>query len=499
MKRHFYLWHRWLGIGLCSAIALWLVSGVVMLYVGYPKLTHAESLARLPPLDCRSGCVNLERALLASGNPAPPREARLVAIAGKPHYLFGYSGQPEVAVDARSGRRVDGVDHGGALASARTFSKSGELQYVGIVVTDAWSDARSLDAERPFHVLQETAGERRRLYVSTHSGRVLLDATEQERTWGWLGAWLHWFYPLHDFPWWAEVIIYLSLVSLVTILFGLYVGVDRWRFGTPYRSGARTPYVSRIARWHHVAGLLFGFVLAASAFSGMMSMRPWQLLDSRSTLLREDYAGGKLGETRDQRPMDEILQMFRETGLEACELVWHVVGGTGYLTAYDRTGKSKVLAMGSNGTVMDMIPEETLRRAAQAMMPDRPIRAQQLDTYDFYYYPRAEQSMYGGFPRRLPVLRVMFDDPARTWLHLDPYSGAVIDQPDGRRRIARRLFNLLHSWDAPWFLEHPRTREMLLAAFSIGGLIVCCTGPVRWLQKRRARAKQAARLATRTP
>ena len=27
MKRHLYLWHRWLGIGLCLFMALWFVSG----------------------------------------------------------------------------------------------------------------------------------------------------------------------------------------------------------------------------------------------------------------------------------------------------------------------------------------------------------------------------------------------------------------------------------------------------------------------------------------
>lgn len=34
MKRHLYLWHRWLGIALCLFMALWFVSGIVMLYVG---------------------------------------------------------------------------------------------------------------------------------------------------------------------------------------------------------------------------------------------------------------------------------------------------------------------------------------------------------------------------------------------------------------------------------------------------------------------------------
>ena len=35
---------------LCAFFAMWFVSGVVMMYVGYPKLTQAERLAHLPPL-----------------------------------------------------------------------------------------------------------------------------------------------------------------------------------------------------------------------------------------------------------------------------------------------------------------------------------------------------------------------------------------------------------------------------------------------------------------
>ena len=49
-KRWLYLVHRWLGVLLCAFFAMWFVSGVVMMYVGYPKLTQAERLAHLPPL-----------------------------------------------------------------------------------------------------------------------------------------------------------------------------------------------------------------------------------------------------------------------------------------------------------------------------------------------------------------------------------------------------------------------------------------------------------------
>lgn len=49
-KRWLYLVHRWLGVLLCSVFALWFISGIVMMYVGYPKLTPAERLEHLPPL-----------------------------------------------------------------------------------------------------------------------------------------------------------------------------------------------------------------------------------------------------------------------------------------------------------------------------------------------------------------------------------------------------------------------------------------------------------------
>lgn len=51
MKRFLYLLHRWAGIALCLVMALWFLSGMVMLYVGYPKLTPAEQLQGLPALD----------------------------------------------------------------------------------------------------------------------------------------------------------------------------------------------------------------------------------------------------------------------------------------------------------------------------------------------------------------------------------------------------------------------------------------------------------------
>ena len=65
MKRWLYLTHRWTGIVLCLVMAAWFLSGMVMMYVGYPKLTDGErwqGLTPLSPVDCSVPLASAMRA-----------------------------------------------------------------------------------------------------------------------------------------------------------------------------------------------------------------------------------------------------------------------------------------------------------------------------------------------------------------------------------------------------------------------------------------------------
>src|SRR6185312_8577605 len=55
--------HRYLGIGLGILMALWCLSGIVMMYVPYPYLDEADRVAALPAIDWKQCCVteSLER------------------------------------------------------------------------------------------------------------------------------------------------------------------------------------------------------------------------------------------------------------------------------------------------------------------------------------------------------------------------------------------------------------------------------------------------------
>ena len=67
-KRLTYLVHRWTGVAGCLLMVLWFISGVVMLYVGYPKLTPWERLGALPALNPATCCVPVDVALAHSSD-----------------------------------------------------------------------------------------------------------------------------------------------------------------------------------------------------------------------------------------------------------------------------------------------------------------------------------------------------------------------------------------------------------------------------------------------
>jgi len=262
IKRALYLTHRWLGVILCLFMAMWFFSGVVMMYVGYPKLTSAERLAALPFLDAENCCVPLRDAIAATGNTdakKSPRAARLTSVSGAPRYVFTFDQNTRLAVDARTGKKVEGVSAADAVASARGFMPNTGAEYIGLVSEDAWTHSAALKPYRPLHHVQMQDAAGTTLYVASNTGEVVRDATRIERNWNWVGAWIHWLYPFRGGALdaqWHDIVVYTSIVGTVLALVGMVVGLWRWRFNGQYKTGSRSPYREGWMRWHNIVGLV---------------------------------------------------------------------------------------------------------------------------------------------------------------------------------------------------------------------------------------------------
>lgn len=491
-KRLLYLVHRWLGIVVCTFFAMWFVSGVVMMYVGYPKLTSEERLAHLPALDPARDYLTPTAALAAAGVAGPLDDLRLAASSrGRAVYLAvpsaarapgarrGAPGEGTIVIDALTGQRLAGVDASDAMASAAAFARQSlpAAAYRGTIAEDAFTHSRALDAHRPLHVVDVGDAQGTRLYVSGTTAEVVRDAPRNERLWNYAGAWIHWLYPFRgNFfdRWWSDIVNGLSIVGIAVTVTGTVVGLWRWRFAQPYRSGSRSPYPGRMMRWHHVFGLLFALITFTWIFSGLMSMNPWRVLDGGAPALRTDAMNG--GKLRVSARFASPRLLLAAGPAPVKELRWVRSAGHDLVIATSGAGAALTLAADSG---RPFAFERAALDAAIARLSAAPLeRVELLTAYDLYYYSRAPHTMTGGTDKPLPVLRAVFADGHGTWVHVDPATGLVINRVDDMRRVGRWVFAMLHSWDWLPLLDLRPLWDIVLIVLSAGGLALSATGLV---------------------
>ena len=497
-RRMTFLVHRWTGVLMCVLMALWFVSGMVMLFVGYPKLTPWERMAGLPALPASGCCIDVAAALAQSRDAGAVKGIVLSSVAGRPHYVLQEGDGSRVAVDAVDGTRL-AAGPGRAVESARAFLHGAPARYMGFVDEDRWTHSRSLAPHRPLHVVEMGDADATRLYLSSATGQVVLDAPRAERLWNFAGAWLHWLYMFRNQPLdpvWSWTVIVLSGIGVVSALAGALNGIWRWRFAGTYKSGSKSPFREDYLRWHHILGLSFGALLLAWIFSGLMSMNPLGVFDAKGP--RPDVAafeGGSAASLRLPLPTSEAVALLAAQGFRASELEWRVLAGQPFILARDGRARTRLIVSEHGAyAVRERWPEAVLLKAARRLLAQPMVSSATLAGYDAYYYQRQEQSMYGADDKRLPVLRAVFDDPGRTWVHLDPYTGQVESSLDISERVGRWLFNFLHSWDLPAMLAAVWWREAVLILLCIGGVLLSVTAVVLGVRRLR---KSAAKIATR--
>ncbi len=500
LKRLFYLTHRWMGIILCLFIAIWLFSGVVMMYVGYPKLSTAERLSHLPILDAERCCISLDAAVKTAETQHPLDQVRLTSVGGSPRYIMRFDNQQYLAIDAETNQKIKHVSTQDAIRAANMYAEGKTIDYLGLVKEDAWTHSKSLEAHRPFHQLRLYDQDNSIVYVSSTTGEVISQATRVERYWNWVGTWLHWLYPLRGGivdSYWANIVIYLSLIGTVLAITGIVVGVLRWRLSGQYKSGSKSPYRDFMQYWHHIIGLIFGVILVTWLFSGLMSMNPWKIFNNADNQLdRTSFYGSQLSPALFKTDLYRVLNKAKTQHQDIREITFNRFDGQGYYVAYNAHQQSQLIPASVEGTIVKQLPMNRLMELGAKLKPDaKLISSEVLTHYDFYYYGRAAHSMTGHIDKPLPILRIKFDDPYSTWVHLNPYTGEILNQLDQRKRVGRWLFSLLHSWDWLPLLDRRPLWDVVLVLLSIGAFIVSLTGIViAWRRlKRPAKARQKAK------
>jgi hypothetical protein len=491
IKRWLILLHRWLGVAFCLLFAMWFASGVVMIYVPYPRLTEPERVAGLLPLNAEAVRILPGQAISAAGLMEFPREARLGMLLERPVYRFlGWSGRWSV-VDAESGSLIDGVDAEVASRVASAFAaRSGspaDPSEITRIHNDQWTVPQVLDAHRPLYRVAMADAPGTVLYVSGRTGEVVRDTTRNERFWNWLGSVPHWIYPtiLRERPEpWRQTVIWISAGAAAAAITGAVLGIWRMRWRRRTNGGVNSPYRGWMA-WHHWTGVVFSVFILAWIVSGLLSMNPGRMFSTsaptRDALVA--FAGIRGLEALASAPLDglntegarsrgERCDAYAEPSAPTAEIDLAFVSGTMWLIVRSVVGSTRAIPAGQPCAAQPAIPAATLVEAAASLVPGyRIVDGSMLESYDTYHYSRR------GL-RVLPVMRVRFDDPAETWYHIDAATGRVVERMDRSRRAYRWLFNALHSLDFPALYASRPAWDVVIVSASVGGFAASITSVV---------------------
>jgi len=461
-----FLAHRWLGVALALVMALWTLSGIVMMYVSYPETSRAERISGLDPLDLSTCCDG------ATAPDGPVDSVSVEMVAGVP--VLRWTGPDGPKLTSLAGGSVPVVDQEVARQIAATHYRNTLGTDAPLQVQPVEGDQWTVSVARQAPLWKASFDDDRGtvLYVSGRTAQVVQDTHASERFWSWLGAVPHWLYfrPLRENgALWSQVVIWSSLLGTFLTATGLYVGIVTFR-----RRGKHSPFRG-MALWHHWSGLIFGIVTLTWVFSGLASMNPWGWLESGSPSEERQGMAGRALEATDVEALYRALAANPRADVVSAELT--IQGGQPYAILVRADGVRE------RASLPDLAPAPLAEGdlAALGRMAKPGVSASQglIREGDSYHY-----SHHTSSPIVLPAWRVIYGDEARTRIYLDPRTGEMVNYVDAGRREFRWWHLALHRLDFSALRQRPLWDAVMLVLLA-GVAVVCLLGA--WMGVRRVR------------
>ncbi|MFC4254489.1 peptidase [Altererythrobacter xixiisoli] len=469
-RRTSFLVHRWLGVALALLMALWTLSGIVMMYVSFPETTREERLAGLAPLDLTACC---DKAYLPGG--VPITAAQVEMVAGEPMLRWQGPAGPGIASLANVALPDIGPEQAATVARdhvQRAFGLDAQ-PVVEQITRDQWTVYGRFRQYGPLYKASFADDRGTQLYIASGTGEVVQDTSAHERFWNWLGAVPHWLYFTalrENQPLWSNLVTYASLLGLFLTVTGIYVGIRQYGRGkrlSPYRG---------MALWHHWTGLIFGIVTLTWVFSGLVSMQPWGTFESEGPGQAIERLEGRPLAEADITTLFTALRARPQPGVVSAEVVMQAGQPVAILSAADGSMRRATLP---DLTAAPLSAADLRARAASAR-PDVPLASAEMITRaDAYYYGHHTDVV-------LPAYRAIYADEGQTRLYFDPRSGEVVSFSDSTSRLYRWLHYGLHRLDFAVLRERPLWDAVMLPLLA-GVSALCLLGV--WMGVRRLRIK----------
>ena len=494
--RFMFTLHRVTGTLLSLLFVVWFVSGIVMMYHGFPRVTADDRLARLEPLDTAD---------------LPPVESVLRRVPDSLGRIDGLSvsrylgqtvfevhaGDETLRLPADSTQSLPTIDAAYLRRVATAWCDAPIAAVDTLLDLDQWIPFGRLREELPILRFRFADADHTQLYVASLTGEVLQRTTLKERIWAWLGPIPHWVYFTRlrqDADLWRRTVIWLSGIGCIMVIAGLYVGVYTTVQARRRRQKRFIPYKKRWYYWHHLTGLVFGLFTLTWAFSGMMSLAdpPEWFMPQHAPSAAQDTIKA-LAPNPASYPMD-YRELFATDNSSIngsiVQIRWtHFFGRPAYEVRLQDEKEGQTLDA-TTLRPLALTREQVTEAVRRLHASDAQLSTESMVDYDTYYFDRK-----GRLP--LPVYRIRVADADHTTYYINPANGQLRDYSD-HRRAGFWMYKGLHSLRFPFLIDHPALWTVVMWVLLLGGTAVSVSGFVLGLRyigrlfRRKRRGKRKA-------
>ena len=414
----------------------WLVSGVVMLFVSFPKLRVAEKAMFSKPI-------------LAS-------ELKLIQPEFETRKSLTITKQLGSIYTDKSLAQIDSQDIDKRL---KIFFAGYDVSFLGSVINDQWTVHGRFDKHRPLLAWKIHDEHQRIIYISSTNGQIVQDTTRHERIWNYFGAILHWIYltPVRENRGtWVYVVNAFTLAALWMTGLGFVRGWKILRIRKRYRNKKISPFWNSL-KYHHVLGVAFGFFLLTWLFSGFLSMSPFAFMDSPQISDQEKIALAVDKWTPEKNlRLQRLLESHEEeiNDTKPWKVVYRLSLGKPLIELFSVHGRKTIAEE-------DFSASKSIE-IIRGLHPGVESDVETIPEHDLngsnHEFPNS------GF-------RIQIKDSVETWYEVDGKTGLIVRKSHLYSRIDSRLFKALHTFDFGQHQKWDWLRKLaiiLVSLFSAG-------------------------------
>lgn len=457
--------HDLSGILLSLMFVIWFLSGLVLIYAGFPHASREERFLHLSFLES-SDFDSIQMPLDLSGR------VELEKRSGIPVYRVYKGRKAQKVYNAISLKPWKECSEKEAIALAEDFVGAKTLAVQKIDELDQWMPWSYYRPLLPMYRISLDDEEHTRLYISEKSGSIVQETTRASRWAARVGAMPHWVYLRSLYlqkGFGKQLVLVFVLLGILASLSGLLVGFIRLRKrkkGEKKHWHSWTPYKKFWYKWHHISGFVFGLFVCTFILSGLVSLTSipsWMVPVHAKVSPQKVWNQSPDLKQFSQLSMSDFWNALDDKQ-EIRKVVFKRVMGKACFWLYRNDfEKAEEYLVDENGIHRkEHYSGEEVSQWCEKSFPQLAYDLQEQKEFDAYYQPS------GMAARPLPVWQIKLKDADHTRLYVSSNSGELLKSYNSNQRWRRWSYRSLHAFDLPFLKQHEWLRKLLLIVVLLG-------------------------------